>query len=84
MKNINYNKYVKQAQEFWGKVASDNGWKLYNRGFTIWINKDNEVIDSIYNEKNNKESYIVQVELDWEGFYENEKLIKTINHYEKI
>jgi len=69
---------VKDSQDFWGKVASENGWSMNGRGCTIWINKDNEVLDSIYNTEDNKESYIVQVEIDYEGFYENELLIKTI------
>ena len=71
---------VKDAQDFWGKVASENGWSMNGRGCTIWISKDNEVLDSIYNKEDNKESYIVQVERDYEGFYENEVLIKTITH----
>ena len=73
-----YKKMVKESQEFWGKVASENGWSMNGRGCTIWIDKDNKVLDSIYNKEGNKESYIVQVELDYEGFYENEILIKTI------
>lgn len=73
-----YKTMVKDSQDFWGKVASENGWSMNGRGCTIWINKDNEVLDSIYNKEDNKESYIVQVEIDYEGFYENEVLIKTI------
>jgi hypothetical protein len=73
-----YKTMVKDSQDFWGKVASENGWSMNGRGCTIWINKDNEVLDSIYNTEDNKESYIVQVEIDYEGFYENELLIKTI------
>jgi hypothetical protein len=73
-----YKTMVKDSQDFWGKVASENGWSMNGRGCTIWINKDNEVLDSIYNTEDNKESYIVQVEVDYEGFYENELLIKTI------
>ena len=73
-----YKAIVKESQEIWGKVASENGWNMDGRGCTIWINKDNEVLDSIYNKEGNKESYIVQVDLDYEGFYENEVLIKTI------
>ena len=73
-----YKTMVKDSQDFWGKVASENGWSMNGRGCTIWINKDNEVLDSIYNTEDNKESYIVQVEIDYEGFYENEVLIKTI------
>lgn len=73
-----YKTMVKDSQDFWGKVASENGWSMNGRGCTIWINKDNEVLDSIYNTEDNKESYIVQVEIDYEGFYENEVLVKTI------
>lgn len=73
-----YKTIVKESQEFWGQVASENGWSMNGRGCTIWINKDNEVLDSIYNKEDNKESYIVQVDVDYEGFYENEVLIKTI------
>ena len=73
-----YKTMVKDSQDFWGKVASENGWSMNGRGCTIWINKDNEVLDSIYNTEDNKESYIVQVDIDYEGFYENELLIKTI------
>ena len=73
-----YKTMVKDSQDFWGKVASENGWSMDGRGCTIWINKDNEVLDSIYNKEDNKESYIVQVDVDYEGFYENEVLIKTI------
>jgi hypothetical protein len=73
-----YKTMVKDSQDFWGKVASENGWSMNGRGCTIWINKDNEVLDSIYNKEDNKESYIVQVDVDYEGFYENEVLIKTI------
>ena len=77
-KNIMYKRMVKETQEFWGVVASENDWNMNGRGCTIWIDKDNKVVDSIYNKEGNKESYIIQVEVDYEGFYENEILIKTI------
>lgn len=66
--NTMYKAMVKESQEFWGKVASENGWNMDGRGCTIWINEDNEVLDSVYNKEGNKESYIVQ----------DEVLIKTI------
>ena len=75
---MEYEKFVTQAKEFWGQVAFENGWSMNDRGCTIWVNKNNEMLDNVYNEETNKNSYIIQVELDWEGFYENEKLIKTI------
>ena len=77
-KNIMYKRMVKETQEFWGVVASENDRNMNGRGCTIWIDKDNKVVDSIYNKEGNKESYIIQVEVDYEGFYENEILIKTI------
>ena len=74
-----YKTIVKKSQELWGKVASENGWSMNGRGCTIWIDNDNEVLDSVYNKEDNKESYIIQVtEFDYEGFYETEVLIKTI------
>jgi len=74
-----YKTIVKKSQELWGKVASENGWSMNGRGCTIWIDNDNEVLDSVYNKEDNKGSYIIQVtEFDYEGFYETEVLIKTI------
>ena len=74
-----YKAMVKKSKELWGKVASENGWSMNGRGCTIWIDNDNEVLDSVYNKEDNKESYIIQVtEFDYEGFYETEVLIKTI------
>tara|TARA_R110002072_G_scaffold285314_1_gene449923 strand:- start:587 stop:814 length:228 start_codon:yes stop_codon:yes gene_type:complete len=74
-----YKAMVKESQKLWGKVASENGWSMNGRGCTIWIDNDNEVLDSVYNQEDNKESYIIQVtEFDYEGFYETEVLIKTI------
>ena len=69
---INHIQLIKTARKFWSKVANENDWTMENRGCTIWINKDGEMQDSLYNPTDSKFSHIVD--------YETEELIKTIKH----
>ena len=65
-------KKVKKAREFWSKIAKENGWSMEDRGVTIWVDKDMNQLDSIYNTQDSDTSYIVD--------YETQNLIKEIKH----
>lgn len=59
-----YSEAVKKAKELWSKVASKNGWSMEGRGVTVWVDKDGNTTDSLYNPETNPEdiSYIVSEE----------------------
>ena len=65
-------KLVKEAINFWTKVANENGWSMDNKGCTVWIDKNGKFQDSLYNPAKCNQSYIVN--------YETEELIETIKH----
>lgn len=63
---------VKEAREFWSKVASNNGWSMKDRGVTVWIDIEGDLVDSLYNTEDSDTSYIVD--------NESQELIKEIKH----
>ena len=38
---------VEKARDFWSKVAKDNGWYVEPFYVQVWIDKDEEVLDSV-------------------------------------
>jgi hypothetical protein len=65
-------KLVKEAIDFWAKVANENKWSMKNKGCTVWVDKTGQLKDSIYNPLEGDESFIVD--------YETEEIIEIIKH----
>ena len=38
---------VEKARDFWSKVAKDNGWYVEPFYVQVWMDKDEEVLDSV-------------------------------------
>ena len=38
---------VEEARIFWSKVAKDNGWYVEPFFVQVWMDKDEEIIDSV-------------------------------------
>ena len=38
---------VEKARDFWSKVAKDNGWDVDPFYVQVWMDKDEEVLDSV-------------------------------------
>jgi hypothetical protein len=38
---------VEKARDFWSKVAKDNGWYVEPFYVLVWMDKDEEVLDSV-------------------------------------
>lgn len=50
---------VKEAKRYWKTLAKENGWEFGNRGVTVWIDKDGNLSDSLYNKIQDRNSYVV-------------------------
>ena len=70
--NTIYKDLVKNSRKFWEEIANENGWSMKERGVTVWIDKDLNLIDSLYNPSDSDTSYIVNKE--------TEQLIIEIKH----
>ena len=68
----NNSKLVKEAIDFWTKVANKNGWSMKNKGCTVWVDKTGQLEDSLYNPSEGNESFIVD--------YEKDEIIEIIKH----
>ena len=54
-----YIKLIDEAKKFWNDVRIKGGLEVSDKGVTVWIDDNGEMVDSLYNPSDGATSYVV-------------------------
>jgi hypothetical protein len=65
-----YIKLIEDAKKFWNDVRQNGGRKVSDKGVTVWIDDNGDMVDSLYNPSDDTTSYVVHEDTE-ELIYED-------------